>query len=141
MRVDPNKLVSYGLSIGQVEQQLTNNNVNAGGSFVEAGLQQINVRAVGLVTNVEDIEDTVFKDAERDAAARAATSQRLHQGPKIRLGQIGKAIHRADGHMVDNDDVVEGIVLLRKGAESRFDAARPSTRKSRSSTTTSCLPG
>ncbi len=47
--VDPNKLIAYGLSIGQVEQQLANNNVNAGGSFIEAGLQQVNVRAVGLV--------------------------------------------------------------------------------------------
>src|ERR1700726_4506491 len=59
VRIDPNKLVSYGLSIGQVEQQLANNNVNAGGSFVQAGLQQINVRAVGLVNSVHDIEDTV----------------------------------------------------------------------------------
>src|ERR1700687_5243339 len=49
VRVDPDKLVAYGLSIGQVEQQLTNNNVNAGGSFIEAGLQQVNVRALGLV--------------------------------------------------------------------------------------------
>ena len=49
VRIDPDKLVSYGLNIGQVEQQLTNNNVNAGGSFIEAGLQQVNVRAVGLV--------------------------------------------------------------------------------------------
>ena len=40
------------------------------------------------------------------------------QGPKIRLGQIGKAFHRADGKIDDNDDVVEGIVLLRKGADS-----------------------
>src|SRR5215471_11801036 len=61
VRVDPNKLVSYGLTIGQVEQQLANNNVNAGGSFIEAGLQQINVRAVGLVTTVRDIEQTVLK--------------------------------------------------------------------------------
>src|SRR6202045_4853367 len=52
VRVDPNKLVSYGLSIGQVEQQLANNNVNAGGSFIQSGLQQINVRAVGLVGTV-----------------------------------------------------------------------------------------
>src|SRR5580700_1599598 len=43
VRVDPSKLVAYGLSIGQVEQQLANNNTNAGGSFVESGLQQINV--------------------------------------------------------------------------------------------------
>ena len=57
----PDKLISYGLSIGQVEQQLANNNVNAGGSFIEQGSQQINVREVGLVDNVQDIEETVIK--------------------------------------------------------------------------------
>src|SRR5258708_3348529 len=61
VRVDPSKLIAYGLTIGQVEQQLANNNVNAGGSFIESGLQQINVRAVGLITNVQDIENTVIK--------------------------------------------------------------------------------
>ena len=60
VRVDPEKLVSYGLNIGQVENQLSNNNVNAGGSFIEAGLQQVNVRAVGLVKTVSDIERTVI---------------------------------------------------------------------------------
>jgi cobalt-zinc-cadmium resistance protein CzcA len=66
----PNKLISYGLSLAQVEQQLTNNNTNAGGSFVEAGLQQINVREVGLVKNVHDIENTVLTHQERYPAAR-----------------------------------------------------------------------
>src|ERR1700739_1317838 len=60
VRLDPNKLVAYGLSLGQVEQQITNSNTNAGGSFIEAGLQQINVREVGLVRNVKDIEETVI---------------------------------------------------------------------------------
>src|SRR5271170_3270733 len=46
VRVDPDKLVAYGLSLAQIEQQLTNNNANAGGSFIEAGLQQLNVRAI-----------------------------------------------------------------------------------------------
>src|SRR6202012_4086067 len=46
VRLDPDKLVSYGLSIAQVEQQLTNNNTNGGGSFIEAGQQQINIREV-----------------------------------------------------------------------------------------------
>ena len=41
----------------------------------------------------------------------------MTQGPKIRLGQIGKAIHRADGVVVDDNDVVEGIVFMRKGAD------------------------
>ena len=60
VRVDPNRLVAYGLSLAQVEQQLTNNNANAGGSFIQAGLQQINVREVGLVDRVHDIEQTVI---------------------------------------------------------------------------------
>ena len=116
VRVDPNKLISYGLSIGQVEQQLTNNNANAGGSFIEAGLQQINIREVGLVKTVHDIENTVLLTKNgtpiyvKDIAVVA-------QGPKIRLGQFARAIRHEDGRVVDNDDVVSGIVLLRKGAE------------------------
>jgi cobalt-zinc-cadmium resistance protein CzcA len=117
VRIDPNKLVAYRLSIGQVEQQLASNNVNAGGSFVEAGLQQINVRAVGLFNSVQDIEQTVLT-TKNGTALRIKDIAAVSQAPKIRLGQIGKAIHRADGTVVDNEDVVEGIVLLRKGAES-----------------------
>src|SRR6202795_2871099 len=59
VRLDPNKLIAYGLSLTQVEQQLTNNNANAGGSFIQEGLQQINVREVGMVDHVHDIEQTV----------------------------------------------------------------------------------
>ncbi|MDQ2899749.1 MAG: efflux RND transporter permease subunit, partial [Acidobacteriota bacterium] len=117
VRIDPDKLVSYGLSIGQVEQQLANNNVNAGGSFVEAGLQQINVRALGLLGNVHDIEQTVVK-TQNGTPIRVKDIGTVAQGPRIRLGRIGRAIHRADGKIIDNDDVVEGIVLLRKGADS-----------------------
>ena len=115
VRLDPDKLISYGLSIGQVEQQLANNNVNAGGSFIEKGLQQVNVRAVGLVNTVRDIEETVIK-AQNGTALRVKDIATVMQGPKIRLGRNGKAIHREDGKIIDNDDVVEGIVLLRKGA-------------------------
>jgi cobalt-zinc-cadmium resistance protein CzcA len=116
VRVDPDKLIAYGLSIGQVEQQLTNNNVNAGGSFIEAGLQQINVRAVGLVKTVHDIEETVIK-ARNGTALKVKDIAEVSQGPRIRLGRFARAIHRADGKILDNDDVVSGIVLLRKGAE------------------------
>jgi cobalt-zinc-cadmium resistance protein CzcA len=116
VRVDPDKLISYGLSIGQVEQQLANNNVNAGGSFIEKGLQQVNVRAIGLVRTVRDIEETVIK-TQSGTALRVKDIASVMQGPKIRLGRNGKAIHREDGRIIDNDDVVEGIVLLRKGAD------------------------
>src|SRR5450432_3335139 len=116
VRIDPDKLVAYGLNLGQVEQALANNNVNAGGSFVEAGLQQINVRALGLFRTVADIGQTVVK-TQNGTPLRVSDVGAVVQGPKIRLGQIGRAIHRADGRILDNDDVVEGIVLLRKGAE------------------------
>ena len=117
VRVDPNKLIAYGLSLGQIEQQLANNNVNGGGSFIEAGLQQINVRAVGQVKTVSDIEKTVIT-TKNGTALRVKDIAAVQQGPKIRLGQFGRAIHRADGRILDNDDVVAGIVLLRKGADS-----------------------
>jgi cobalt-zinc-cadmium resistance protein CzcA len=117
VHLDPNKLIDYGLNIGQVEQQLANNNVNAGGSFIEAGLQQVNVREVGLVGDTGDISETVIK-TQNGTPVQVANIAEVRQGARIRLGQIGKAIHRADGKIVDNPDVVEGIVLLRKGAES-----------------------
>jgi len=100
VRVDPNRLISYGLSLAQVEQQLTNNNANAGGSFIEAGLQQLNIKEVGLVRNVQDIENTVI-------VSKAGTPVRIKdigmvlQGPKIRLEQFARAIHREDGTIVD----------------------------------------
>jgi cobalt-zinc-cadmium resistance protein CzcA len=117
VRVDPNKLIAYGLTLNQVEQQLTNGNVNGGGSFIEAGLQQINVRAVGQVKTVSDIERTVVT-AKNGTAIRIKDIASVQQGARIRLGQFGKAILRMDGRILDNDDVVAGIVLIRKGANS-----------------------
>ncbi|HEY4048349.1 MAG TPA: CusA/CzcA family heavy metal efflux RND transporter [Acidobacteriaceae bacterium] len=118
VRVDPDKLVSYGLSIAQVEQQLTNNNANAGGSFIEAGLQQINVREVGMVRNIQDIANTVIM-TKSGTPLRVKDIAVVSQGPKIRLGQVARAYHREDGKIVDNDDVVEGIALLQKGADAQ----------------------
>jgi heavy metal efflux system protein len=120
VRLDPNKLIAYGLSLTQVEQQLTNNNANAGGSFIQEGLQQINVREVGMVDHVHDIEQTVVL-SKAGTPLRVKDVAVVSQGPKIRLGQFARAFHREvihqeNGKIVDNDDVVSGIVLLRKGA-------------------------
>src|SRR5271165_3640481 len=116
VRLDPNKLIAYGLTLSQIEQQLTNNNANAGGSFIQEGTQQINVREVGLIDRVHDIEQTVVF-ARNGTPLRIKDLGIVEQGPKIRLGQFARAIHREDGKIIDNDDVVSGIVLLRKGAD------------------------
>jgi cobalt-zinc-cadmium resistance protein CzcA len=118
VRLDPDKLVSYGLSIAQVEQQLTNNNANAGGSFIEAGQQQINIREVGQVRNIQDIENTVVL-TKAGTALRMKDIAVVTQGPKIRLGQFARAYHREDGKIVDNPDVVSGVVALQKGADAQ----------------------
>jgi cobalt-zinc-cadmium resistance protein CzcA len=138
--VDPEKLISYGLTLQTVQQQLAANNVDAGGSFIEQGEQQINVQEVGLFKNVHDIEQTVLK-AANGTALRVSDVATVVQGPKIRLGQIGKtcksefgtcgwrdpdapeakkekSIRREDGKIVDDPDVVEGVVLLQKGDNS-----------------------
>ena len=116
IRLNPEKLIDYGLSISQVEQQLANNNANAGGSFIVAGTQQINVQAQGLFENVQQIEDTLIKTSN-GAAIRVKDIADVDQGPKIRLGQISKAYRDKNGRLIDNEDVVEGSVLLRKGAD------------------------
>src|ERR1700676_1392850 len=116
VQLDPGKLVSYGLSLSQVEQALTNNNINAGGGFLERGQQALNVRAVGLMQNTDDIGATVIKSVN-GTPVRVRDIAIVAQAPKIRLGQLGKTIRREDGTVIDDEDVVEGIVLLRQAAE------------------------
>src|SRR6202162_1560974 len=116
VQLDPGKLVSYGLSLSQVEQALANNNINAGGGFIERGQQALNVRAVGLMQNTDDIGATLVK-VVNGTPVHVRDLGVVMQAPKVRLGQLGKTIRHEDGSLINDDDVVEGIVLLRKGAE------------------------
>jgi cobalt-zinc-cadmium resistance protein CzcA len=118
VRLDPNKLIGYGLSISQVENQLSLNNANAGGSFIQAGPQQINVQSQGLFQTVQDIENTVVSSVN-GAPIRIKDIAVVDQGPKIRLGQISRAWRDPKTKtIIDEPDVVEGQVLLQKGDDS-----------------------
>ena len=118
VRIDPDKLVSYGLNIGQVEQQLAEQQRQCRRQFCRgrAAADQRARRRAGPQRSAIS-SNTVVK-TQNGTPIRIRDIGTVEQGPKIRLGQIGKAIHREDGKVVDNDDVVEGIVLLRKGADS-----------------------
>src|SRR6202045_2290947 len=100
VRVDPNKLVAYGLSLAQVEQQLTNNNQNAGGSFIQEGLQQINVRSVGLVDRSQDIAQTVI-------LAKNGTPLRVKVFPFIDRSDL---VHFTSHTVLHN--LTEGMILV-----------------------------
>jgi cobalt-zinc-cadmium resistance protein CzcA len=115
VQLDAGKLVSYGLSLAQVENALVANNINAGGGFIERGEQALNVRAVGLMQTTDDIAATVVK-AQNGTPVRVRDLGIVVQAPKVRLGQLGKTIRKEDGTILNEDDVVEGIILLRKGA-------------------------
>src|ERR1700752_563707 len=116
VQIDPGRLVSYGLSLSQVEQALAANNTNAGGGFIERGQQALNVRAVGLMSTTDDIGATGIK-VINGTPVRVRDAATVVQAPKVRLGQLGKSIRKEDGTVLDDDDVVEETALLRKGAE------------------------
>jgi heavy metal efflux system protein len=116
--IDPNKLIGYGLTISQVEQQLANNNANAGGSFIEEGEQEVNVREVGLIRDIQDIGNTVLT-TKGGTPVRVKDIGTVTQGPEIRLGRFGRAEHLPDGRIFDNGDAVAGITALQKGDDAQ----------------------
>jgi len=101
----------------QVEQQLANNKRERRRQFRGSRLQQINVRALGHVKSVRDIEDTVVK-TQGGTAVRIKDIGTWCRAPRSAWARSGRRFHRADGKIVDNGDVVEGSWLLRKGANS-----------------------
>ncbi len=113
-----------------MEQQLTNNNTNAGGSFVEAACSRSTSAKSAWSRPSHDIENTVII-TKSGTPLRVKDIAIVAQGPKIRLGQFARAIHREDGKIIDNDDVVSGIVPMRKGAdtERRSTLSTPKSRR------------
>ncbi len=116
VQIDPDKLVAHGLSLASVEQALAANNANGGGSYIEKGQQAFNIRALGLMETPEQIGDTQIA-VTNGIPVRIRDVAVVVEGPKIKLGQIGKSIRRPDGTLLDNDDAIEGIVQSRKGSE------------------------
>lgn len=103
--IDPGKLISYGVSLSQVMTALTNSNANVGGNYLTVGAQNYNIRGLGLINRLEDIENVVV--AEKDGTPIFVnTLGKVSVGHQVRLGKVG---------IDDRDDVVEGVVLLQRG--------------------------
>jgi cobalt-zinc-cadmium resistance protein CzcA len=106
---DPVALVRYGLSLDDVQMALENNNRNAGGDRIERGDKMLLVRTVGLLRNEDDIRNTTV-------TARNGVPIRVGQVATVKIGALiryGAVTANGDG------EVVTGLVLLRKGANSR----------------------
>jgi cobalt-zinc-cadmium resistance protein CzcA len=106
--VDQRALLSYGISIPQVLAAIASANLNVGGQTVNIGPQAVVVRGVGLITSIDALADTVLA-ANGGAPVLVSDVARVSVGNLPRLGIAG---HDAD------DDIVQGIVLMRRGAQS-----------------------
>ena len=108
--IDPVKLKSYGISLKQVFDALSNGNRNAGGSYIEHGPEMYIVRGLGFVRTTADIA-AIAVDTRNGTPIRISDLGMVAIGNQLRLGRVGKAMPGK----ADLDDVVEGIVMLRKG--------------------------
>jgi cobalt-zinc-cadmium resistance protein CzcA len=108
VNVDQQRLQHYAVTLPQVLQALGNSNVNVGGQTVDVGPQSAVVRGVGLIHSVEDIGHTMVA-LNHGVAVRVEDVAQVQIGHQPRLGIAG---------IGDDDDIVQGIVLMRRGAES-----------------------
>src|SRR5579884_2781844 len=112
--VDPAKLRSYGLNLQQVFNALQNGNSNAGGGYVEHGSELYVVRGLGFVRNVGDIEDIAVATVN-GTPIRVRDVAQVQIGHAVRLGRVGKTECENGKITRDENDIPEGIVVMRRG--------------------------
>ena len=103
--VDPNRLAKYDVSPLEVFEAVNKSNLNVGGDVIEKNKQAYVVRGVGLLSSIQDIENIIVKEAG-DNPILVKNLAEVTESALPRVGQVG---------LNNQDDVVEGIVVMRKG--------------------------
>jgi cobalt-zinc-cadmium resistance protein CzcA len=106
LQVDFNKLIAYGLTLPQLLQSVSNSNINVGGNTVNIGTQSAVVRGVGLIRSIDDLANTMVSQSGGNPVLVKDIAT-VTVGEKPRLGIAG---------LDQDDDIVQGIVLMRRGA-------------------------
>lgn len=103
--VNPNQLISYGVTTLELYDAIAKSNINVGGDVITKSSQAYVVRGIGLINDVKEIENIVVKNINGTPilVKHLAT---VHESSLPRLGQVGR---------MEEDDVVQGIVVMRKG--------------------------
>lgn len=108
VRLDPKKIWDLNLSVDEISEKLAKNNMNAGGGFLRRGQEAYLVRAIGLYDSAKALERATVT-SRGGSPIQVRDIGRVEIGHMPRLGKVGYN---------DRDDVVEGIVLMRRGEDS-----------------------
>jgi cobalt-zinc-cadmium resistance protein CzcA len=114
LQVDFNKLVAYGLTLPQLLQAISNSNINVGGNTVNIGAQSAVVRGVGLIRSIDALSNTMIA-SQNGTPVLVKDVATVSVGYQPRLGIAGEN---------NDDDIVQGIVLMRRGEQSSPTIAR-----------------
>jgi cobalt-zinc-cadmium resistance protein CzcA len=131
LQIDFNKLIAYGLTLPQLLQTLNNSNINVGGNTVNIGPQVAVVRGVGLIRSMDDLNNTMLSQSGGNPVlVRDVATVTVDHKP--RLGIAGKD---------DADDIMQGIVLMRRGEQSTPTIRRVQEEVERINSSTLLPPG
>src|SRR5512140_2176271 len=108
LQVDFAKLIAYGLTLPQLLQAVSNSNINVGGNTVNIGAQSAVVRGVGLIRSIDDLASTMVSQSGGNPVLVKDIAN-VTIGEKPRLGIAG---------LDQDDDIVQGIVLMRRSEQS-----------------------
>jgi cobalt-zinc-cadmium resistance protein CzcA len=114
LQVDFNKLVANGLTLPQLLQAVSNSNINVGGNTVNIGSQAAVVRGVGLIRSIDALANTMVSSSGGTPVLVKDVAN-VTVGEQPRLGIAGEN---------QDDDIVQGIVLMRRGEQSSPTIAR-----------------
>lgn len=110
VRLNPEKMQSYGLSLRDVYEAVARNNANVGGAYIEKGSEQYLLRGIGLVEKADDVENIVVKTGKEGVPVYVKDVGEVVEGSTVRQGAV-----TADGE----GEIVAGIVMMLKGENSR----------------------
>src|SRR5258706_9660635 len=108
LQVDFNKLIAYGLTLPQLLQAVGNSNINVGGNTVNLGAQSAVVRGVGLIRSIDDLASTmVAQSGGNPVLVKDIATVTVGEKPRLGIGGMNQ-----------EDDIVQGTVLMRRGEQS-----------------------
>lgn len=104
--VDPNQIAKYNLSSLDIYEAVAKSNINVGGDVIEKNGQAYVVRGIGLLNNIEEINNVIVTNID-GVPITVSNLATVSETGKPRLGHVGRGLNQPD--------VVEGIIVMRKG--------------------------